>query len=163
MINKNVAKLINEQINKEMYSAYLYLDFANYFEDENLDGFASWYMVQAQEEMEHALKFRKYLYDNDESVTLTEIAKPNKKLTSPKAVLEEGYKHEMYVSGLINNIYAEALKAKEFKTMNFLNWYVNEQVEEEKNAKDLIRKFEIFAGDKKGLYNLNNELKARQK
>ena len=163
MINKNVAKLINEQINKEMYSAYLYLDFANYFEDENLDGFASWYMVQAQEEMEHALKFRKYLYDNDESVTLTEIAKPNKKLTSPKADLEEGYKHEMYVSGLINNIYAEALKAKEFKTMNFLNWYVNEQVEEEKNAKDLIRKFEIFAGDKKGLYNLNNELKARQK
>ena len=163
MINKNVAKLINEQINKEMYSAYLYLDFANYFEDENLDGFASWYMVQAQEEMEHALKFRQYMYDNDEKVTLDAISKPNKKLTSPKGVLEEGYKHELYVSGLINNIYAEALKAKEFKTMNFLNWFVNEQVEEEKNAKDLIRKFEIFAGDKKGLYNLNNELKSRQK
>ena len=163
MINKNVAKLINEQINKEMYSAYLYLDFANYFEDENLDGFANWYMVQAEEEMDHALKFRKYMFDNDETVTLDAIAKPNKKLTSPKAVLEEGYKHELYVSSLINNIYAEALKAKEFKTMNFLNWYVNEQVEEEKNAKDLIRKFEIFAGDKKGLYNLNNELKTRQK
>ena len=162
MIDKKVAKLINEQVNKEMYSAYLYLDFANYFEDEGLDGFANWYVVQAQEEMEHAMLMRKYLIDNGLHVELDAIAKPDKKFANHLSVLEAGLEHEKYVSSLINKIYDAAFDVREYKTMQFLDWFVKEQVEEEKNAEDLLKKMQVFSTDSKGLYSLNQELKGRK-
>ncbi len=161
MMNPKVRDLLNQQINKELYSAYLYLDFSNYFEERGLDGFANWYFIQAQEERDHAMLFYRYLLNNDEKVTLEAIAKPDKELTSDLDVLKAGLEHELYVTSLINDIYAEAYANKDFRTMQFLDWFVKEQGEEETNANDLITKYELFASDAKGLYMLNSELKAR--
>ena len=161
MLNDKIAKLVNEQVNKELYSAYLYLDFANYYENEGLDGFAHWYQVQAQKERAHAMMMRRYLIDNGIRVTFGEIAQPDKALTELSAPLKAGYEHEQYVTSLINNIYAEAFALKDFKTMQFLDWFIKEQGEEEKNAEDMIKKFELYGYDAKGLYALNQELLAR--
>ncbi len=161
MLNEKVAKLINEQVNKEFYSAYLYLSFADYYEDEGLDGFANWYVIQAQEEMDHAMMMRRYLIDNGVSVKLEAIDKPNKTFKNTTEPLEEGYKHEQYVTSLINNIYSAAFDIKDFKTMQFLDWFIKEQTEEEKNAGDLVKKMKMFAIDTKTIYMLNSELAAR--
>lgn len=161
MLNNKIAELLNDQINKELYSAYLYLDFANYYADEGLDGFAHWYEVQAQEERDHAFMMRRYLIDNGVRVTFGTIAKPDKTFASLLAPLEAGYEHEQYVTSLITNIYAEAFAQKDFKTMQFLDWFVKEQGEEEKNADDMVKKMKLFGSDAKGLYALNQELLAR--
>lgn len=161
MLNNKIAELLNDQINKELYSAYLYLDFANYYADEGLDGFAHWYEVQAQEERDHAFMMRRYLIDNGVRVTFNAIAKPDKMFASLLAPLEAGYEHEQYVTSLITNIYAEAFAQKDFKTMQFLDWFVKEQGEEEKNADDMVKKMKLFGSDAKGLYALNQELLAR--
>ena len=160
-MDKNVARLINEQINKEFYSAYLYLDFSNYFEERGLDGFANWYMIQAQEERDHAMLFYKFLQNESKKVTLEAIDKPDKELKSDMDVLLAGLEHEKYVTSLIHDIYAEAYAAKDFRTMQFLDWFVKEQGEEETNANDLITKMELFGSDPKSLYMLNQELAAR--
>ena len=156
-----VAKLINEQINKEFYSAYLYLEFSNYYADAGLDGFENWYKIQAQEERDHALLFYQYLHNNDIKVTFEAIDKPDCDLKNNMDPLKAGLKHEQYVTSLINNIYAEAFKDQDFRTMQLLDWFVKEQGEEEKNASDMITKMELDGTDAKGLYMLNNELKAR--
>ena len=106
MMNKKVHELLNQQINKEFYSAYLYLDFSNYFKAKGLDGFANWYMVQAQEERDHAMLMLKYLQLNGEKVTLEAIDKPDKTYTSLMDPLKAGFEHEQYVKSLINTIYA---------------------------------------------------------
>lgn len=160
-MDKKVSALINDQINKELYSAYLYLDFANYFERRGLAGFANWYTVQAQEERDHAMLMYRFLLNNDEIVTFGVIAAPDKKLDSDITVLKAGLEHEKYVTSLINDIYAAAYSVKDFRTMQFLDWFVKEQGEEEKNATDMITKIELFGSDAKGLYMLDNELKAR--
>lgn len=160
-MDEKVASLINEQINKEFYSAYLYLDFANYFERRGLQGFAHWYEVQAQEERDHAMLMYRFLLNNDQKVTFGAIASSDKKLFADLDVLKEGLEHERYVTSLINDIYAEAYATRDFRTMQFLDWFVKEQGEEEKNANDLITKMELFGSDAKGLYMLDNELKAR--
>ena len=161
MLDAKVVKLLNQQVNKEFYSAYLYLDFSNYFEDRGLDGFANWYMIQAQEERDHAMLFYQYLQNNNQKVTLEAIAKPDKVLDSDMTVLKAGLEHEQYVTSLINDIYAAAYDVKDFRTMQFLDWFVKEQGEEETNANDLITKMELFGSDAKSLYMLNSELAAR--
>ena len=161
MLDKKIAKLINEQVNKELYSAYLYLDFANYYADEGLDGFAHWYEIQAQEERDHAMMMRRYLIDNGVRVTFEAIEKPDKTFSSAIEPLNAGLEHERYVTSLIDNIYALAFELKDFKTMQFLDWFIKEQGEEEKNADDMVRKMQLFGGDAKGLYALNAELAAR--
>lgn len=161
MLDKKIAEMINDQVNKELYSAYLYLDFANYYADEGLDGFAHWYEVQAQEERDHAMMMRRYLIDNGVRVTFAEIAKPDKKFKDTIAPLEAGYEHEQFVTSLINKIYAQAFEIKDFKTMQFLDWFIKEQGEEEKNADDMVKKMKMFGFDAKGLYALNAELGAR--
>ena len=161
MLNEKIAKLINTQVNKELYSGYLYLDFANYYAAEGLDGFAHWYEVQAQEERDHAMMMRRYLIDNGIKVTFDAIAKPDKKFSNTTDPLKAGYEHEQYVTSLINNIYSEAFAIKDFKTMQFLDWFIKEQGEEEKNAEDMLKKMELFGHDAKGLYALNQELAAR--
>ena len=140
MLDSNVKRLLNEQVNKEFYSAYLYLDFSNFYKSKGLDGFANWYNVQAQEERDHALLFMQYL------------------LMEP---LKAGLKHEEYVTSLIHALYAASQKVNDYRTMQFLDWFVKEQGEEETNANDLITKMELFGADAKGLYMLDAELKAR--
>jgi len=161
MMNAKVRDLLNQQINKELYSAYLYLDFSNYYEQRGLNGFANWYKIQAQEERDHAMLFYQYLQNNSEKVVLEAIAKPDKEFTCDMDPLKAGLEHEMYVTSLINDIYAAAYEVKDFRTMQFLDWFVKEQGEEETNANDLISKMELFGSDPRGLYLLNSELAAR--
>ena len=117
MLNAKVHELLNAQINKEFYSAYLYLDFSNYFKAQGLDGFANWYMVQAQEERDHAMLFYTYLQNENMPVTLEAIAKPDKTFDSHMSVLEAGLEHERYVTSLINDIYGAAYDVRDFRTM----------------------------------------------
>ena len=161
MINEKVAKLLNTQINKEFYSAYLYLSFANYFDDRGLDGFANWYNIQAQEERDHAMLFLQYMQNNDLSVTFEAIDKPSVALESDMGVLKAGLEHERYVTSLINTIYTAAAEDNDYRTVQFLDWFVKEQGEEETNATDLIKKMEVFGSDAKGLYMLNQGLACR--
>ena len=160
-MNERVAFLLNQQINKELYSAYLYLDMANYYIDLDLDGFGNWYTIQAQEERDHAMLFLKYMQNNGLKVTLEAIDKPDKVFEKPNDPLLAGLEHEKYVTSLINDIYDAAYSVKDFRTMQFLDWFVKEQGEEEQNADSLIKKYELFGSDPKGLYLLNQELGAR--
>ena len=161
MFNEKVAKLMNEQIGKEFYSAYLYLDFSIYYEAQGLKGFANWFQVQAQEERDHAMLFIRYMQNNDLAVTLDTIDKPDVPLRESMDVLKAGLRHEQYVTSLINDIYEAAYEARDFRSMQFLDWFVKEQGEEEANATDNIRKMELFGSDSKGLYMLDQELGAR--
>ena len=161
MLDQTVARLINEQVNKEFYSAYLYLDFSNFYEAKGLHGFANWYKIQAQEERDHAMLMLQYLQNNGEKVTLETVAKPDKDLQDKLEVLKLGLEHERYVTSLIHAIYDAAYSVKDFRTMQFLDWFVKEQGEEEKNAEDMIKKMELFGDDAKGLYMLNSEMAAR--
>ena len=142
-------------------SAYLYLDMSNYYDEQDLDGFANWYKIQAQEERDHAMLFLQYLHNNGEKVTLEAIAKPDKVLVKIEDVLAAGLEHERYVTSLIHAIYAAAKNVDDFRTIQFLDWFVKEQGEEEKNAQDLITKMELYGSDPRGLYLLNSELAAR--
>ena len=161
MLKKEISELINTQVNKEFYSAYLYLDFANFFHDKGLDGFANWYEIQAQEERDHAMLMCQYLINNGDTVTFDEIAKPDIEKKDTLTVLKAALNHEQYVTSLINKIYAAADAEKDYRTMQFLDWFVKEQGEEEKNADDMIKKFELYGTDAKGLYALNQELLGR--
>ena len=161
MLDKKVSQLLNEQINKELYSAYLYLDFSNYYYEEGLEGFGNWYKIQVQEERDHALLMLQYLQNNGEHVTLDATGKPDKSYQNFKDPLSFGLEHEIYVTSLIHNIYGAANAVNDFRTMQCLEWFVKEQGEEEKNAEDLIKKFDLFGNDPKSLYMLDNELKTR--
>ena len=160
-MNERVHELLNDQINKELYSAYLYLDFSNYFKRVGLDGFANWYMIQAQEERDHAMLFYQYLQNESQVVTLKAIDKPDKQFNNHMDVLLAGLEHEKYVTSLIHDIYSAAYDVRDFRAMQFLDWFVKEQGEEETNANDLITKMELFGSDPKSLYMLNQELAAR--
>jgi len=161
MINKKVSQLLNEQINKEFYSAYLYLDFSNYFESKGLEGFANWYKIQAMEERDHAMLFYQYLQNNNEKVTLLAIDQPKNDAKNDLEILKAALEHEIYVTNSINTIYSAAYETKDFRTMQFLDWFIKEQGEEETNANDMITKMELFGSDPKSLYMLNNELTTR--
>lgn len=161
MLNEKIVKLLNEQVTAEFYSAYLYLDFANYYASKSLNGFANWYNIQAQEERDHAMLFIKYLQNNGESVELEAIDKPDKKLIDFIDPLKAGAEHERLVTSLIHNIYGEAYDIRDFRTMQFLDWFVKEQGEEETNADGMVDKFELFGHDPKGLYQLDQELAGR--
>lgn len=161
MLNEEVKALLNTQVNKEFFSAYLYLDLSNFYESKGLAGFATWYKVQAQEERDHALLFYQYLHNNGVRVVLEAIDKPDEKLEILMDALKIGLEHEVYVTALIHKIYAAANENHDFRTMQFLDWFIKEQGEEEKNAQDLITKMELFGDDPKSLYMLDNELKAR--
>lgn len=161
MLSAKVVELLNNQVNAEFYSAYLYLDMANYYKNEGLDGYYNWYKVQAQEERDHAFLFMDYLQQNGVEVVLEAIAKPDKEFKAFIDPLKAGAEHERLVTSLIHDIYAAAYEEKDFRTMQFLDWFVKEQAEEEDNADDMVKKFELFGNDSKGLYQLDNELKSR--
>lgn len=160
-MDKKVSELLNDQINKEFYSAYLYLDMANFYSGKGLDGFANWFEIQAKEEQSHAMLFYQYMHNNDQEVTLGAIAQPDKKYDALIDPLKAAYEHEQFVTALINNIYAAASEVNDYRTCQFLDWFVKEQGEEEMNASDLISKMELFGDDARSLYLLNQELAAR--
>ena len=161
MLNKETTRLINEQINKEFYSAYLYLGISSYYTSVNLNGFANWFFVQTQEERDHALLFVKYLQNNSEEVTLMDITASTEKYSDFARPLAATLDHERIVTASIGNIYASSMALKDFRTMQFLDWFIKEQGEEEKNSEDLIRKYDLFGKDGKGLYMLDAELATR--
>jgi ferritin len=161
MLNKKITEAINNQMNKEFFSSYLYLDFSNYYYDNSLNGFGNWFGIQTQEEHAHAMLFLKYLQNNGEKVVLDAIAKPDVIFTSFKQALDEAYKHELFISQSINDIYAIAYEVKDFKTMQFLDWFLKEQGEEEKNVDELCKRYELFGNDPRGLYMLDSELATR--
>ena len=161
MLNKKVSELLNQQINKELYSAYLYLDFSIYYQEQGLDGFANWYMIQTQEERDHAMLILQYMQNNGEKVSLEAIEKPDKVCSSLKDPLAFSLEHERYVTDLIHTIYDAAQSVKDYRTTQFLDWFVKEQGEEEKNAEDMVKKFELFGTDPKGLYLLDGEMAQR--
>jgi ferritin len=161
MLDSNIAKLLNEQINKEFYSAYLYLDISNYYANKGLVGFANYFKVQAQEERDHALLFIQYLQNNNYEVTLDAIAKPNSKYVSNEEPLKVSLEHEEFVTASIYTINAEAKKVNDFRTMEFLHWFIKEQGEEEKNANDLILRFELYGHTPNSLFLLDKDLATR--
>ena len=148
-MNDKIKALLNQQINKELYSAYLYVDIANY------------YMIQAQEERDHALLFLKYMQNNGLKVTLEAIDKPDKTYSSILDPLEAAAEHERYVTSLINAIYHECYEDRDYRTMKFLDWFVDEQMEEEDNADSMINRYKLFGSDPKGLYALDQEYAGR--
>ena len=160
-MNEAIAFLLNEQINKEFYSAYLYLDMANYYDELDLDGYSNYYMVQAQEERDHALLFMKYMQSNGLKVTFNAIAKPDVTFSSVLDPLVAAAKHERYVTALINAIYHEAHEAKDYRTMKFLDWFVDEQMEEEDSADTMVSRYKLFGQDPRGLYLLDQEYAGR--
>jgi len=160
-MNDKIAALLNDQINKEFYSAYLYLDMANYYDSLDLDGYANYYMIQAQEERDHALLFMKYMQNNGLKVTLEAIGKPDKEFNSILDPLVAAAEHERYVTALINAIYHECHEDHDYRTMKFLDWFVDEQMEEEDNADSMISRYKLFGSDPKGLYSLDQEYAGR--
>ena len=160
-MNEKIAKLLNEQINKEFYSAYLYLDISNYYDSLDLDGYANYYNVQAQEERDHALLFMKYMQSIGLKVTLEAIDKPDKVYSSVLDPLVTAAEHERYVSALINAIYHECHEAKDYRTLKFLDWFVDEQREEEDSADSMVNRYKLFGNDPRGLYLLDQEYAGR--
>ena len=156
-MNDKIAKLLNEQINKEFYSAYLYLDIANFYDSLDLDGYANYYTIQAQEERDHALLFMKYMQNNGLKVTFEAIGKPDKEFNSVLDPLLVAAEHERYVTSLINDIYHAAHEGNDYRTMKFLDWFVDEQMEEEDNADSMVSRYKLFGSDPKGLYSLDQE------
>lgn len=161
MLDQKVVELLNYQVNQEFYSAYLYLELSNFYEEKGLHGFQNWYRVQAQEERDHAMLFYQYLHNNNARVVLETIEKPNVTLNTLMDPLKVGLQHEYYVTGLIHAIYDAAHSVKDFRTTQFLDWFVKEQGEEENNANDLVTRMELFGEDPKSLYMLDNELNGR--
>ena len=161
MIKDSLAEAINRQINAEMYSAYLYLSMAVDFGDKNLDGFEHWMRLQAQEEMDHAMRFLDYLSERGGRVKLDTIEKPVSGWSSPLDAFRDAYAHECKVTGMINDIMDLAEKENDRATMNMLRWFVEEQVEEESSADDIVQKLEM-AGDSPGALLILNDRMARR-
>ncbi|UCE20402.1 MAG: ferritin [Gemmatimonadota bacterium] len=161
MLSKKMVKALNEQINKEIYSAYLYMSMSSYSDSIGLKGFANWFMVQYQEEMEHAMRFYNYVQEQGEQVTLMAIDQPETKFASPLALFEKTLEHEKYVTKRINTLVDQAMKENDHATRIFLQWFVTEQVEEEANASDIIGKLKLVGKDSSGLLMVDQELAAR--
>jgi len=161
MINEKMAQALNEQINAELYSAYLYISMAAYFESVNLPGFANWMRVQTQEELMHAMKIYDFVNERGGRVILKAIEQPPVEWKSPLAVFEATYKHEQKVTGLINELVNLAIEEKDHGTNAFLQWFINEQVEEEKSASDMVGKLKLIEANPEGMYMLDKEMGQR--
>lgn len=161
MIKENIQNELNKQINAEMYSAYLYLSMAAYFESIDLKGFANWMQVQGQEEMSHAMKIYNYVFERGGRVTLAAIDAPPKQWTSPLEVFEFTLQHEQKVTGMINDLVDLASGEKDHATYNFLQWFVAEQVEEESSANEMVQKLKLVVDAQGGMFMLDKDLGQR--
>ena len=144
MISKSMQDAINEQINKELFSSYLYLSMATYFEDKNLPGFSHWMYIQADEERWHGMKLFEFLVDRGGRVNLAAIAAPQTNWKTSLDVFKDVQAHEVKVTASINNLYELALKEKDYPAQVMLHWFINEQVEEEKNAAEIVQQLELI-------------------
>ncbi len=162
MISKKIQEAINHQINKEFWSAYLYLSMSAYFEDQNLPGFANWMRIQFQEETSHAMKLFDYVHDRGGKVELKPIEDVKKVWDGVLNVFEETYKHEQEVTNSINKLMNIAIEEKDHATMNLLQWFVDEQVEEEATVDQIIHQLKMVDGKGHGLFMMDNEFKGRQ-
>lgn len=161
MISKKLEKAINEQINKELYSEYLYISMQAWFADQNLDGFANWMNVQGQEERFHAMKFYNYIIERGGQVELLAIEKPPKSFTKPLNAFKMALEHEKFITKSVNDLMDVAIKENDHASKSFLQWYVDEQVEEEANADRIVHKLEMIKDNAQGLFMLDNELAQR--
>jgi ferritin len=161
MLNNDMEKALNAQVNAEMYSAYLYLSMSAFFQSKSLGGFAGWMRVQAQEEMVHAMKFYDFINERGGRVILDPIEAPPTDWDSPLATFEAVYEHEQKVTGLINELVELALEKHDHATNIFLQWFVSEQVEEEDSANDVVEKIKLVGDAKGGLFMLDRELGQR--
>ncbi|WP_058271207.1 ferritin [Olsenella massiliensis] len=160
-LDDKVAALLNEQINKELFSAYLYLTFADYYDERGLKGFANWYTIQVEEELAHAKGLRRYLLDNDVHPVMEAIARPDMSFDDDMGPLKAALEHEQFITKSIYECYLAAQKVNDLRTMKLLDWYIAEQGEEETNSKDMITNMELFGSDPKGLYDLDREYLSR--
>lgn len=160
-IDKKMQEAINDQINAELYSAYLYLSMASHFEDLNLKGFANWMRCQYLEETMHAMKFFNFVNERGGRVTLKPIAGPEVSWDSFVAVFEHVADHEAHVTSLINNLVHIARGLNDYASDSFLMWFVDEQVEEEASADEILTRLKMIGNDANALYTLDTELKAR--
>lgn len=161
MLKENIQQAINRQIDLEFASSHAYIAMAAYFESLNLTGFAHWYRVQAQEEVVHAMKFFDYITDRDGRALVGGITEPQNEYTSPLAAVEAALAHEQRVTASINAIYELAVREKDAATQSMLKWFLDEQVEEEKSATEIIQHLKLVGGDGLGLFMIDQQLAGR--
>ena len=160
-MNKKVAEALIKQINKEFFSAYLYLAMEQHLEDDSMSGMANWMHQQFLEEQFHANKMMKYLNSRGEKVVLEAIEKPKVEWTSIKEIFDDVLEHEQSITASINNIQVIAVDEKDFATMSFLQWFIGEQIEEEDNAETIIKQISLIGDNGYGLLMLDKEMAQR--
>jgi ferritin len=161
MLGKEIQDAMNEQMKSEFYAAYQYLSMAAYCESENLPGFAHWMRTQAQEETLHAMKFYDFILDRNGRVVLQAVEEPVVEFGSPLEVFERALEHEQRVTAMINDLYGLAVRENDYASQTFLQWFVTEQVEEEKNAGDVVETLKMIGDRSEALFLLDRELGRR--
>jgi ferritin len=161
MLTKKLETAINDQIQRELASAYIYLSMAAYFEANTLPGFANWMRIQFHEEQAHALKFFDFVYDRGGNVVLQPIEQPPTEFKSAVEVFEITLGHEQKVTGHINDLYAMAVEERDYPSQSLLQWFIDEQVEEEKSAGDILDQLKMIEGNSHALLMLDRELRGR--
>lgn len=161
MLNSKIEAAINAQINAEMWSAYLYLSMSAYCQDKGYTGMANWFAIQFKEEQDHAQIFYNYLISRGGRVLLKAIDAVETEWASPLAAFEHTYKHEQHVTSLINNLMHIAVEEKDYASQSRFQWFIDEQVEEEEHALELVNKLRMLDGNSYGMYMLDQELAAR--
>ena len=161
MLSEKLENMLIEQVKNEFYSAYFYLSMAAWFTSKNLNGFANWYTVQAQEERDHATMLMNYILRVGGNAEFRAIEAPDTDFKSPMDIFEKTLAHEQKVTGMINELMGAAMDERDFKTQHFLQWFVNEQVEEEENENGLIEKLKISNNSEGGILYMDNEAAAR--
>ncbi len=162
MMKENVQEALNKQMNRELYSSYLYIGMAAYFESLSLRGFAKWMRVQAKEEYAHGMKFFDYLVERGATIKLSAIDAPPMKWESPLKAFEEAYKHEQKVTAWIHELVNLAIKEQDHATNNMLQWFVKEQVEEEANASEIVEQIKMLGPEGRGILWLDHQLGKRE-
>lgn len=161
-LNEKMQKALNDQINAELYASYLYLSMSAYFEDIDLPGFAAWMEAQSQEETGHVMRIYKFIIERNGRVILQAIDAPPSEWASPLAAFEAAYGHEVKVTGMINKLVDTAIQEGDHASKSFLDWFVNEQVEEEASVDEVVQKLKLIGDFSYGLLMLGNELAQRQ-
>ena len=161
-IDKTMQDAFNQQIQAELYSSYLYLSMAAYYERQNLPGFAHWMRLQAEEERQHAMRFFEHIIERDGRVELLAIEAPPVDFDSPLAVFKAAYEHEQKVTALIHGLFRLSNENADFSSRTMLQWFVDEQVEEEKSALEVVEQLEMVGDHKMGLFMMDRELGQRQ-
>ena len=161
MFSEKMNDALNKQVNEEFFSAYLYLSMSSWFDSIGLKGFANWMMVQFKEEMEHAMKFYSYIQSRGGDIKLYAIKEPPSKWDSPLHAFKETLKHEQHITQCINELVDLAEELKDRPSLNFLQWFIDEQVEEEENDRDIIQRLELIGESKNGIFMIDRELAQR--